>query len=45
MESLKAAGFSNITRASTEIPLEKQEVHDDPMTPAVYTATYTGQAN
>ena len=45
MESLKAAGFSDITRVSKEMSSKEQNIHDDPKTLAVYTATYTGAAD
>ena len=45
MESLKAVGFSDITRVTQEMSTEEQHVCDDPVTPAVYTATYTGETD
>ena len=41
IESLKAAGFSNISRMNADLPLEAQQSPHDPIVPAVYIATYS----
>ena len=41
IESLKAAGFNDISRVSLDLPSEAQPCPYDPVVFAVYTATYT----